>query len=278
MNLLIRKTIFLFLIFALFCAPFLHANAATPIKVLIVPGHDNETLGSQYGNLKEADMTLRLATDIYNILKKDKRFKIWITRDSLGYTTEFSNYFGEHKEEIIAFKENAKKQTKEKIDSGVFTKVEGVPHNNANADTALVLYGINKWANENKIDLILHVHFNDYPRKTKWTMGKYKGFAVYTPEGQMANAGESMELAENIFKQLEKKYATSTYEEEKGGLVESQSLIALGSNGSLNKGVRSVLVEYGYIYRFAKNSFRHKAYKDMSTLTATAIKNTYFKK
>jgi N-acetylmuramoyl-L-alanine amidase len=278
MNLIIRKLLLSIFVLLLINIPFHKAYGATPIKILIVPGHDNETWGSEYGNIKEADMTLRLATLIYNNLKKDKRFDVYITRDPLGYTKEFKEYFDNRREEIISFKEKAKKQTQDKINTGGFVKVEGVPHNNVNTETSIILYGINKWANENSIDAVIHIHFNDYPRKTKWVKGKYKGFAVYTPESQMKNAEESMVLAKNIFKQLKRKYTTSTYEKESSGLVESQSLIAIGSNGSLEKGIRSVLIEYGYIYRFGKTSFRHKAYKDMSALTTTAIKNTFFKK
>jgi len=30
-------------------------------------------------------------------------------------------------------------------------------------DIALRLYGFNKWADENKVDAMVHIHFNDYP-------------------------------------------------------------------------------------------------------------------
>jgi len=79
------------------------AQASIPIKILLVPGHDNEVWGAQYGNIKEADMTLALATRIFNILKKDKRFEVYITRDSKGYTKKFADYFSTHKDEILAF-------------------------------------------------------------------------------------------------------------------------------------------------------------------------------
>ena len=58
--------------------------AAEPIKILLVPGHDNEVWGAQYGNVKEADMNLRLANELLKILKKDKRFEVHITKDNLG--------------------------------------------------------------------------------------------------------------------------------------------------------------------------------------------------
>ncbi len=275
---------FCFLLSLLFILTPIFAWAATPtlskdgqVNILLVPGHDEEIWGAQYGNTKEADMNLFLANGILKILKKDKRFKVYITQDNLGYTTEFADYFSKS-DEIIKFKEDAKKEMKERVVKGDFVVKEGAPHNSANADMAIKLYGINKWANENKIDAVIHIHFNDYPRKNAWTKGKYKGFAVYMPEAQMANSKESIKLAQKIFTQLKKKYATSTYPKENGGFVEDQELIALGANGSLVSSVRSVLIEYGYIYRFGNSTVRHKAYKIMASLTAMGITNYFFAK
>ena len=277
-----------FVILIVFSAPFfIYAKTVKkvtqtptikPIRILIVPGHDNETWGAQYGNIKEADMNLVLAKQIYAILKKDKRLKVYITRDSLGYTKTFADYFSSHQKDIKDFKENAKKEMKNNIASGVVIKKDGVPHVGVNESVAMNLYGINKWAGGNNIDAVIHVHFNDYPRDTKWEMGKYKGFAVYMPEGQMPNAEKTVPLAQSIFKELHKKYMTSTYEEEKAGLIPDQKLIALGANNTLPVNTRSVLIEYGYIYRFANSTMRHKSYKSMSELTANGIKNYFFKK
>jgi N-acetylmuramoyl-L-alanine amidase len=250
------------------------------IKILIVPGHDDEVWGAQYGNIKEADMNLVLGTQIYNNLKKDKRFKVYITRNKYGYTKDFAEYFSKEKENIISFKENAKKETEEKILKGDIVKKTNVAHVSASADMAIKLYGINKWANENKIDLVLHVHFNDYPRSDKWTIGEHKGIAIYVPEKQMVNYGNSKIIAENVFKQLRTKYVASTYEKEKDGVIEDQNLIATGSRGTLDSSVRSILVEYGYIYGkiFRNTTTRHKAYKDMASLTTKGIVNSFYKK
>jgi N-acetylmuramoyl-L-alanine amidase len=284
-----KKSLSVLFVFSAFLfVPFLQAKAAVTtslghsptgeaIKVLLVPGHDNDVWGTQYGDIKEADMTLALATRIYNILKKDKRFDVHVTRDSQGYTKEFADYFSLQRDQILAFKENAKKEMKDKITNGDFIERENVVHNTVTENISVILYGINKWANENKMDMILHIHFNDYPREWKWTIGKYKGFVVYMPDEQMANWMESGKLAAYIYVQLAKKYISSTYEKELGGLVPDQKLIALGSNGTLASSVRSVLVEYGYIYekRFRTNSARLQSYKDMSTLTVQGIQN-YF--
>lgn len=255
-------------------------EAPLPIKILITPGHDKEIWGAQYGNIKEADMNLVLATQIYNILKKDKRFEVYITRDQNGYTKEFADYFSNKKTEIISFKNSAKEDTQIKINNGTFLNKSGVVHNVVNEETAIELYGINKWANENKIEAVISVHFNDYPRSNKWVIGKYKGFAIYMPDKQMVNASQSFELAKNIFSQLIKKYIPSNYIKETGGLVSDEKLIALGASGTLNKEVNSILIEYGYIYQkiFRNNTTRHQAYKDMAILTTKGITDFFFKK
>lgn len=275
-----KKLLFIAIFLCLFSIPVFYVRANEPIKILLVPGHDNEVWGAQYGKIKEADMNLVVATKIFNLLKKDKRFEVHITRDDLGYTTEFVNYFSLQKESILSFQKESKQKFQEKISSGSVIKKVDVHHIAVNQDIALRLYGINKWANENKIDAVVHIHFNDYPRKSSWTIGKYKGFAIYIPEGQMINSKESKKLARNIFTELSKKYISSTYEKEKGGLVEDQSLIAIGARDTLTEKTKSILVEYGYIYQkiFRDSTTRHLAYKNMADLTFKGIKNYFFKK
>ena len=268
----------LLILLILFFIPIFQANATTPIKILLVPGHDNDISGAQYGNIKEADMNLNLATRIYNILRKDKRFEVHITRKIGGYTKEFEDYFSLHDDEIVAFQESSKKKQEDNITNGSFIEKENPPHNKASEDMAIKLYGINKWANDNKMSAVIHIHFNDYPRLDKWTKGKYKGFAIYTPDTQMINWVGSGEIASKIFTQLKKKYAISNYEKESSGIVHDQSLIALGSNGTLIESVRSILIEYGYIYRFPTKKTRFTAYTNMTNLTVTGIKNYFFKK
>lgn len=269
-----KKILFIFLFIYIF-TPF-SSYADSPIKILLVPGHDKEVWGAQYGNVKEAAMNLVVATRIFNILQKDKRFEVYITRDKDGYTKEFADYFTDQRTSVVAFLEEAKTKMQKSITDGDFILKENVPHQDASEDVAIRLYGFNKWANENKIDAVVHIHFNDYPRPNSWTAGKYKGFAIYMPDGELVNWKESGQLAENIFTQLRTKYLTSTYEKELGGLVPDQKLIALGANGTLLPSVRSVLIEYGYIYRFTNSATRPNHYTNMANLTATGIKNYFF--
>ncbi len=245
-----------------------------PIKILLVPGHDNEYSGAQYGDRREADMTLRLATKIFNILKKDKNFDVHITRDKYGYTKEFSYYFAKNKAQIVSFKENAKKNMKESIKAGSFIPKNNVFHVSVNKNIAFRLYGINKWVDENKMDIVLHIHFNDYPHLFSILNGKYDGFAVYYPDAYFSNSKNSFALASSIFNKLKESFNTSNYTREKGGLISDQKLIALGANNTLDANVNSVLVEYGYIYekKFRKNKTREEAYSNMTDLTIQGIK------
>ncbi len=272
-----RKAVFILFFIFLF-SPVFFVFAQEPIKILLVPGHDDESWGAQYGDIKETNMTLALAAKIYDLLKKDERFEVYITRDNAGYKKEFADYFSSRREDISAFKKNAKIEMLQKILDGVFIKKINPPHSSVSEDVSIKLYGLNKWANENAVDAVIHIHFNDYPRKDKWTIGKYTGFAIYFPDEELVNSKESSQLAIDIFTQLRKKYKTSTYEKELGGLIPDQKLIALGSNGTLFPNVRSVLIEYGYIYdkKFRTSSARLQAYKNMANLTMQGINNYFF--
>ncbi len=265
----------LFLVFSL--SPVCYAAETAAIKILIVPGHDDAVWGAQYGRLKEADMNLKLGTQLFNILKNDKRFEVHITRNDEGYTKEFSDYFASQQDNILAFRRDAKESYQKKVDAGTFVvKDDTIDHNAAPESVAQILYGVNKWADDNKMDAVIHIHFNDHPRKSVWDKGAYKGFAIYVPEDAMANSQESTDLGEKILTQLATRYDPSNYPPEKGGLIPDQSLIALGEHSTLVPSVHSVLVEYGYIYQFGRPSIRNKVYKTMANLTAAGIQNYFF--
>ncbi len=259
------------------------APAPAKIKILLVPGHDDTVWGAQYGTRKEADMNLSVATRIYNLLSKDKRFEVHITRDGSslsGYTKEFADYYTNNLQDVISFEKDAKAKTQTNIDNGSYVEKVNVPHHTVSSDIALRLYGFNKWADDNKMDAVINIHFNDYPRPDSWTIGKYSGFTVYFPDLQLANNLGSSQLAANIFVQLQKNYHTSTYPPELGGLIPDQKLIVMGSNGTLNSSVRAVLIEYGYIYekKFRTKSTRLAAYDNMAQKTVTGIQKYFFTK
>jgi len=281
-----RKILFIATtVFALTCLStsvtiYAEAPVVKPIKILIIPGHDNTAWGAQYRDIKEADMSLALGTQIYDSLKKDKRFDVVITRDKDGYVKEFQDYFDANKDKIIAFKEEAKAVALQNISAGKFLKKKGVLHTSVSEDVAIKLYGVNKWANENNVDAIINIHFNDDSRNNKKVPGKYKGFSIYMPDSQMKNSKQSIYLAKSISAQLSKKYLSNNYKNGKGGLIFDQTLIALGANGTLNQGVMSILIEYGFIYdkKFRTLSTRKATFATMAKNTVDGITNLFFKK
>src|SRR3989344_5136666 len=132
-----------------------------------------------------------------------------------------------------------------------------------------------KWANENNIEVVFHIHFNDYPGR-KWDQpGKYSGFSIYVPEYQLPNHRASSEVAKPLKNQLEKYFAKSDLSAGSFILIEDQELIAVGSNASRD-GV-SVLTEYGYIYepRFTNKETREVILKELAYQTYLGIKKFF---
>ncbi|HXK35306.1 MAG TPA: N-acetylmuramoyl-L-alanine amidase [Candidatus Paceibacterota bacterium] len=271
------KIIFLFSLIAFFAAGSSVFAAAMPAaRILIVPGHDSEYPGASFRGVKEEDMNVKLGNFLYKLLKEDKRFLVFITRDDwFGYTKEFSGYFKNNEEKIKKFISNSKTVFQDQIENGDIIAHEGVNHNSVSDEMAIKLYGINLWADENKMDAVIHVHFNDYSRRFKSERGVYKGFAVYSPEQHLKNNQKSFELAGFIFSSLLKRYPKSNYEKESSGIVPDQKLIALGSHNTL--GTRSLLIEYGYIYekRFSTFAKREAEMKVMARATRDGLRE-YF--
>jgi N-acetylmuramoyl-L-alanine amidase len=229
------------------------------VKVLIVPGHDNENYGAEFlkypgakkgekGNIKEADLTLKVALSLYEKFSASEQIdEVYLLRDENGYVPEFTNYFNENKSEIEKFRDFYKKFTKNKSDFNNEKYLNEIVQLSASENTSLILHGTNRWANENNIDVILHLHFNDYADRGDYA-GKYSGFSIYIPQSGFGNYQYSKDVAEAISKELQKNndFIPSNLKTEKGTVIEDSDLIAIGSNDSLNSA--AVLIEYGYIY------------------------------
>src|SRR3989344_5385054 len=56
-----------------------------PIKILIVPGHDNQFSGAVFNGVREADLNLELAKKLVSSLAEDTRLYVTIARDDSGY-------------------------------------------------------------------------------------------------------------------------------------------------------------------------------------------------
>lgn len=240
------------------------------VKILIAPGHDDDSWGTEFRGLREADVTAALGEKLAALLAKDKEFEAVLLRDSKGYNLAFLDYFNGRQDAIRAFAKKQKAATKGVIASGqlrIPPAGAGVIHNTAAADVALRLYGVNKWANDNGMNIVIHIHFNDYPGRKANLPGKYSGFSIYVPEGQFSNAKASQAVAEELFRQIAKYYPMSDLPKEEAGAIEDQDLIAIGANNSLD--AAGVLIEYGYIYEpmFANNSVRDKVLGDLALQT-----------
>jgi len=248
------------------------------VKLLIVPGHDNDPSsgGTSFGPLIEAKLNLALSQNILRFFGSDPHFQPLITRDEAGYKEPFSSYFTDHRDEIIAFRDSSRANMRDLISSGAISAIIS-PAKDAAPEASIKLNGINKWINENNVDISLHVHFNDYAGRRSGVRGRYSGFVVFIPERQMPNYSASVGIGTSLFKKLVKFFPTSNQLTENRGLVEDQELIALGGGRTLNANTASILIEYGYIYESAwlNASTREMILKEIAYQTYLGIKN-YF--
>jgi hypothetical protein len=143
------------------------------------------------------------------------------------------------------------------------------------SEDTLTLYGINKWARDHNVDIVLHLHFNDYPRRYQRLAGKYSGFSIYIPERQLLNYKSSHAVATSVADRLKKYFPVSDYPPESAGLVEDQDLIAVGAPSSFYGA--AMLVEYGYIYeqQFLDPELRPMAIRELAHQTYLGLKNFF---
>jgi N-acetylmuramoyl-L-alanine amidase len=248
------------------------------VRVLIVPGHEPNYGGAEYKTLKEREMVAELSAYLLEFLKLNDKYEVFVTRDSNNWNSELKSYFDSSWDEIVAFTGTQKSEMIRLINSGeIKTYTSGVEHNNAPANVALRLYGVNKWANENDMDIVIHLHFNDYPRRSHSKPGVYSGFVIYVPESQYSNSEATRVVAEAINKRLSKYYPTSSLPKEGNGqgISETQELIAIGSYNSVD--AASMLVEYGYIYEpiFANDMVRKFTLSDMAFQTYLGLQDFF---
>ena len=246
------------------------------VKILIVPGHEADFGGTSFKDLNERDIVVNISKYLEEFLKNNQHYEVTMARDKVFWNPILDKYFKEHWSDIIYFLSQSKKEMVHLVNNGsVIQTSNGVVHNAAAKDVALRLYGINKWANENKIDLVIHVHFNDYPRKNSKVPGEYSGFAIYVPEKQYSNSTTTRAVADTVFKRLAKNNSVSDFPNEDIGVVEDQELIAVGAHNTLE--APSMLIEYGYIYekRFTNPDTRDAVFKDLAFQTYMGIQDFF---
>lgn len=217
------------------------------VKVLVMPGHEPSYGGAEYRGLKERDIAVKIADKLAAELRKDPNLEVIVARDTTAWNPELSLYFESEWKGIKKFVKAQKKAMQKLIKSGdVEDRDFEVAHNAAAEDVAYRLYGINKWGNENGVDLAIHVHLNDNLGHGLSAPGLHSGFAVYVPDEHYGNATAGRAVGEAVAAELNHWNATSTLPIENYGVVPDQDLIALGAYNTA--GFASILVEYAYIY------------------------------
>lgn len=241
------------------------------VKILIVPGHDDDAWGTEYKGLREADATLALGKELQKNLAQNQYFEVRLARGDSGYDPGLAAYITLRHNDILAYRASQTAQMQSYVASGQIQSTIVVDHNFAPSDVAVKLWGINKWANEQRYDLIIHIHFNDAPRPVRSVPGRYSGFALYVPESQFSNAKGSRAVADSVKNRLDTWYAVSDLPGEDEGLTEEQQLIAIGSNNSVD--AAAFLIEYAYIYEPVMQKFPNRtlAISDMALQTSLGV-------
>ncbi|MDP3003965.1 MAG: N-acetylmuramoyl-L-alanine amidase [Candidatus Azambacteria bacterium] len=246
------------------------------IRILVVPGHEPNYGGAEFGSIKERDLVVELGQDLEQFLKADNNYQVFITRDTQAWSPIFADYFKNNWDDIAAWKKAARKEMSRLVSAGTTAiPAPAVIHNNIPADVAVRLYGINKWANENNIDLVIHVHINDYWGYPANVPGKYSGFVIYLPAQQYSNSVTTKAIAEAVFNRLAKYNPVSNLRQESAGLVSDSELIAVGANNTSD--AANMLIEYNYIYepQFTNPKIRGLALKDLAYQTYLGLQDFF---
>ena len=244
------------------------------IKILIVPGHEPNFGGAEYNGLLERDLNLQLANVLKNDLSNNPRFEITMARDKNGWNKDIANYISKNQTSIKSWISSKKTDMLRLVNNGKLKLVQPtIEHSTAPLQSAIFLYGINKWSAENKIDIVLHIHFNDNPKYKG--QPNYEGFTIYVPERQYSNSVSSKVLADNLLEEISKIKDTSTMPQENPGVIEDQELIAIGRYNTSDS--LSALIEYAYIYEpFMQDKEKRDDYiNEAASSTAKAVNNFF---
>lgn len=257
----------------------LHTKYVYPrdkVKILIVPGHEPNYGGAEYKDLKERNMTVDLANYLNEFINQNDHYEAIMARSKTSWNPVLEDYFKNHWNEIGQFYKDSKEETLQLISSGKTSKtVPVIYHNKAPQDVATRLYGLNKWGNENDVDITIHIHFNDNPGHSTYSPGKYSGFAIYVPEPQYLNSTTTRAVAQAVYNRLAKYNATSDFPQESSGIIDEPDLIAIGAYNTADSA--SMLIEYSYIYetQLSDPIIRDKTIKDLAFQTYLGLEDFF---
>lgn len=257
------------------------ANASSVLyRVLIAPGHEPQHGGAIFRNVRERDLASDLSVYMSDRLKSAGIFEVRVTRDRSDWDKTLTQYINREATQIIGLKFCKQLLTELSYLSQNRTRVDdAVPHSYTDYDSSLRLYGTNMWANHNKIDLVVNVHFNNDNRLNTRVRGANRGFSIYIPSKDMSNSINSRKVAQYIYDELKQDFepdiSSTARDHASDAIYEDQSLIALGANDTLV--MPSVLIEYAYVYEkmFDTDDSTKSALSIMASDTVRGI-NKYF--
>lgn len=238
------------------------SDGYNPVKILIVPGHTEEYPGSEYKTIRELDFNNKVAEKLFHKLNENNKLEVYVSNDK-----EIENYLNEDNN-TEAFRLGYQRLHRFFSGESKDSIINNSIHSNTPTKIIERLYGINQWANENEIDIVIHIHFNSENGRELYEKGKYKGFAIYTPKTSYSNGLVSGQLAVSLYKSLSTILEPSNFEVEIGKVIESDSLIALGAFNTSD--AAAVLIEYGFIYE-DQFVFRADSFDKVADKTAKGI-------
>ena len=240
-------------------------------RILLVPGHEPDSGGAEFKSAKEHDMVADIAQSLQGYLDAEGNYTAFTTRSRHAWDSTFSNYFAQDWSAIVAWDASARASA----ETLGLDPTPLVDHLSAPTNVALRLYGITKWADENSIDITIHMHFNDHDRPNLNVAGPYSGFVIYVPAQQYDNSTTSHAVAESMLRRLTLYNPVSNLYGEHAGIVEDPELIAVGANNTA--GAASMLIEYDYIYQpqFANAAVRPLALKDLAYQTYLGLQDFF---
>jgi len=252
-------------------------NGQDKVRIFLMPGHEPEAGGTEFGQLKERDMVVELANHLEGLLVNDLHYEVIVGRDKKAWNPSIDLYFKNNWNDIVTFVSSSKNEMIRLISSGRLYRLEEgvVEHNDLPKNAALRLYGINKWNNENKTDITIHIHFNDHRRANMKLPGDYTGFSIYVPEKQYSNSTSTRVIADHIYKRLSRYSPVSNLPDENVGIVQEQDLIAIGAYNTADSA--SLLIEYGYIYepQYLDEIAKDITIKDMAFQTYLGLQDFF---
>ena len=211
------------------------------IKILIDPGHNAATKGSQGFLGYEYYMTLRLAKQLTAILDKDDRFEYTLSRNGAYYDKPIKEYITNNYEKLLGIYNTELEETER---TGNLTRYQ-----------TMELYAIRHYAIDNDFDALISLHFDYMPyiKQREKTEGFHIIVSPYNGEFQT-----SMKIANKISERMQESYKISP-------VIATDNILPdnvwrfYNKEDLLNKGIALrglVLLGDSFEYKYNKQTFK----------------------